>query len=667
MSDEHWSDVQELMANADWAVALARRLVGDEAAARDVAQDALLAAVSQPLSVRGQLSQWLAGTIRHLAARHARTAATRLRRERCAARRESMASTADLAMRLESQRLLAQTILGLDDIYREAILLRFVEGLPQRSIAERLQVPVATIQSRLARALAQLRRRLDRIHGQERSSWLTVLAPLAARRVRSLHATTGALAMKMKSVTLTLALLVTFGAGAAIIWPREADMTRFEVAGPAYGPSAAPASPRRREVAPQPIPRTEAPPSRAALPPVPPPVAAPAQPMLTITVVDGPGGPAAAGAEVFVRHRHEPKCGSSEALDELRRKLVDCEDVLDLAQRFGRRFVTNAKGSVSVPLPHATSTLFARRGERCASSPAARAQNGAITLVLLDRLAVDVRVVDDTGMSVSGIAVALTRAIGRKSVPIALARTNPRGEARLALPIEREAHALLAVQIAGPLAAPVGEKLDASALPTSPIILRAPATGCLEVDVKSASGAPLQDGTLVRVLQAALLDEEPYLINAMALAAPVQNGRARFPHVGAGLALAIAAGLRWDQPPTVVETPGPGSGPTTVAEIVVAGRIVELTGRIVDARGVPRAGALIEVSGQRPPVRDHWDATLETGSDGRFTWLVADEGRIWRLEVGEAGSDAQTRIEVAIPKDAASFDVGDLVVPIGGE
>src|ERR1700758_5383452 len=62
------------------------------------------------------------------------------------------------------ERLDAQTLLGvlreLDDDYRAVLVLYYVEDLSYKEIAEVLAVPLGTVQSRIARAKAQLLRRL---------------------------------------------------------------------------------------------------------------------------------------------------------------------------------------------------------------------------------------------------------------------------------------------------------------------------------------------------------------------------------------------------------------------------------------------------------------------------------------------------------------------------
>ena len=46
------------------------------------------------------------------------------------------------------------------------------------TIAQRLEVPLATVKTRLARGLALLRTRLDAEHGGRRESWALALAPM---------------------------------------------------------------------------------------------------------------------------------------------------------------------------------------------------------------------------------------------------------------------------------------------------------------------------------------------------------------------------------------------------------------------------------------------------------------------------------------------------------
>ena len=65
-----------------------------------------------------------------------------------------------LAARMAAERAL-QAARQLPEIYREALLLKAIEGMSQRAIAQTLSVPETTVETRLARARRLLRERLD--------------------------------------------------------------------------------------------------------------------------------------------------------------------------------------------------------------------------------------------------------------------------------------------------------------------------------------------------------------------------------------------------------------------------------------------------------------------------------------------------------------------------
>ncbi len=154
-----------IAAQSTWVRQLARELIVDRDSADDVAQDALVVALERP-DREGrephELGAWLNGVVRKLASKLGRSAARRRDREANVARGEREPSTAELCERVDGLRRLSAAVLELDEPYRSTVLLRFVEDLPPREIAARHRVPVATVKTRLARALANLRRRLER-------------------------------------------------------------------------------------------------------------------------------------------------------------------------------------------------------------------------------------------------------------------------------------------------------------------------------------------------------------------------------------------------------------------------------------------------------------------------------------------------------------------------
>ncbi len=149
----------------------------------DVAHDAAMAALLAPLptGVRDPRAWWR---------RVAQNAVRRLTRDRTRQRwhegrtapQPSAPPTAEVAEKHELIESVAREVARLREPYRATILLRFYDGLSAREIAERQQVPLATVRSRVQRGTAQLRDALDRRH-RDREDWRPALAALARRPI----------------------------------------------------------------------------------------------------------------------------------------------------------------------------------------------------------------------------------------------------------------------------------------------------------------------------------------------------------------------------------------------------------------------------------------------------------------------------------------------------
>jgi RNA polymerase sigma-70 factor (ECF subfamily) len=195
--------VEELLAESDWVRRLARALVSDPDAAEDVAQQALVAALERPPKADRPLRPWLRVVVENFARMRRRSEGARARREEQVARKEADTSTEAAYERVELQRSLASDVLALEEPFREAVVLHYYAGLTSVEIARRTGSPEGTIRWRLKRGLEQLRERLDRRHGGDRTVWLSALAgwcrepdmPLASGSFGALLALAGMLAL----------------------------------------------------------------------------------------------------------------------------------------------------------------------------------------------------------------------------------------------------------------------------------------------------------------------------------------------------------------------------------------------------------------------------------------------------------------------------------------
>jgi RNA polymerase sigma factor (sigma-70 family) len=168
--------VETLLAERAWVEGLARSLVADDATAADVVQQTWLAAVESP--PRSSPRGWLARVVRNAAFQSHRAAARRVRHESAAPSHEPEPSPADTVARAEAHRRVVDAVMALEEPYRTAVLLRFFEGLESADVARRTGVPVETARTRIKRALALLRGRLDRDAGGDGRAWALALAPL---------------------------------------------------------------------------------------------------------------------------------------------------------------------------------------------------------------------------------------------------------------------------------------------------------------------------------------------------------------------------------------------------------------------------------------------------------------------------------------------------------
>ena len=202
----------ELLAELSWLRTLARRLARDPELADELVQDACAVALAQPAPRSWRA--WLATVVPNLLHGHHRREAARRRRETLDRGGDAPEEAVVVLQRAETQHRLAGAVLRLDEPYRSTVLLRFFDGEPPRRIAAIQQVAIATVQSRLRRALAQLRHELDRDFGG-RTPWLTAFAPFAWQQVTPVASTLLLMQTNVKLFAAAAALLCS----APFWWP----------------------------------------------------------------------------------------------------------------------------------------------------------------------------------------------------------------------------------------------------------------------------------------------------------------------------------------------------------------------------------------------------------------------------------------------------------------
>lgn len=173
-SMSHPLEPELLLTHASALRSMARALLHDEHAAEDVVQETWLRAWISPPRAGGSVGGWLRRVTEGFALQRRRAEGRRARREQdyAAQRPESI----DSDQRSAVLRSVVEAVLALDEPYRETVLLRWFEGLPPREIAQRLNVRVATIDSRLQRAHERLRAKLEREFGDGSQRWRGLVA-----------------------------------------------------------------------------------------------------------------------------------------------------------------------------------------------------------------------------------------------------------------------------------------------------------------------------------------------------------------------------------------------------------------------------------------------------------------------------------------------------------
>ncbi len=177
-------DEDDLLEQLEWLRGLARSLVSDPSTADDLVHDAWLKArrgIPAQLATRSELRRWLAAVARNLArTRGARESRRTDVETRAQADRANSPGSDELVERANLQAELARELLRLEPDLRDAVLLRYMEGLGSDEMGRRLSITPEAARKRVERGLRALRARLEARHQHERDQWLAALVVFGA-------------------------------------------------------------------------------------------------------------------------------------------------------------------------------------------------------------------------------------------------------------------------------------------------------------------------------------------------------------------------------------------------------------------------------------------------------------------------------------------------------
>ncbi|MEW6747696.1 MAG: sigma-70 family RNA polymerase sigma factor, partial [Planctomycetota bacterium] len=616
---------EALLAHDGFVRALARRLILDAHDAEDVAQQTWVAALEHPADPGRPLRRWLAAVTRNFALRVRRDRGRWHRLQQALPRPAGAPSTEEVILREALRRQVVDAVLGLAEPYRSAILLRFYEDLPPREMARRLQVPVETAKTHVKRGLLQLRQRLDREHGGDRSSWCEALMPIAGSTTAAggLAAILGGIVAMDLKLKIALGACFVLAAGVAIrhvatangsspagaVSTPEAGMTTSAVLNAMAGAAASPVRPLVR--------------AEAAAKPQDGDASATGSLIVHVTWKDGTP---AADMGAFITPKSTAKDYDSFPL----MATTDAEGTF--------RMDDLPVGEVEVLIPYSCGTA------------SGAIQAGSVTeLAILMRsplITVEGLVVDGSDRPVGGAGIWISWDYFKPAVLAGHAAGD--GSFRL-----RDVAGYSVGARAAGYAPSYLHRLAASAGTTVWLKLVLPGPGgTLEGQVLDPNGAPVENAIVIvesRFGTSTKLDEKGEILRSVvrfSVASDVE-GRFRFE----GLPPAYATVLAWR----------PGFAPASTSAAVVAretsrttlvlGKGALLTGRVSDAGG----GGIAEcrVSVQSPQVMVF--TTLVSGEDGSFRLEDVAPGKITLRVYGGSHGTASTTLEVA-PGGHAHWD-----------
>ncbi len=356
-------------------------------------------------------------------------------------------------------------------------------------------------------------------------------------------------------------------------------------------------------------------------------------------------------------------------------------------EHWGSLFRCNADGVVQIPLPSESEFSLAARSEGRWDRKDLRRVNvkrePEVVLELRRPLHLRVIVMNAADHPMPGMTVAYCALEGSQGHNLRLATTGEDGIAEfrhLREAVEQVGwqvteHVVGLCLASDPL---VRAAFDPLAPPDEPILLRMPSTGSVEIKVLDFAGAPILDGlevVLQRVSTSQRPADRPPELSMWPDGGrgmhriPVQQGIARFEHVGLGLRLEYGADFSGTGLVEHNEAAGPlDPGQTVHFTLRQAVAYPELTGRLVGASGapLPLTEFEAEIYPENYPLR-MLKRNLRTDEQGHFrtafppqrerpgrTILLGHQERNGRISLALA--------EFILPLDPGETDLGDVML-----
>ena len=209
--DPNSLSVDALAQRIDFLRRLAAGLVGDRGA-DDLAQAALLDAMTRPPRNATSITGWLRQVLENRFRQEFRQASRRKARERVAYRAGVSVDPAEVVERFEEARRAIEAVRALEEPYRNILLMRYLDDQDAATIARTLGIPASTVRNRLRHALAVVRARLDEEHGGDRRRWVVGMLLIASgsrRRVPDAWRASGFVG----AAVVTVGVVAILGAG----------------------------------------------------------------------------------------------------------------------------------------------------------------------------------------------------------------------------------------------------------------------------------------------------------------------------------------------------------------------------------------------------------------------------------------------------------------------